>query len=178
MIEKLGREILRADKSTQREDIADHCTNSAWTAWHLVDHVWADMKGNWRLWATLAEEAGVPVGSFDLDFFKTFVLSEQQCPDLAYCRIIATQAKHVGADRGPDDPKFVIDVSKAADFSVSSPTLDWLPIQSEGHRPLWAFKIVEGEDLDGTDRTNAVHLFQNVHDYWERFVDKNEIASG
>ena len=163
--------------STQREDISDHCTNAAWTAWHLVDHVWADMKGNWKLKATLAEEAGVSSGSFDLDSFKFLLLSKEQCPDLAYCRIIATQAKHVGADRYSDDPKFVIDPSMAADFSVSSPTLDWLPIQSEGHGPLWAFKIVEGENLDGTDRTNAVHLFQNVRDYWERFVDEHEIAS-
>ncbi len=31
-----------------------YCTNAAWTAWHLFERVWADMKGNCKVKAAVA----------------------------------------------------------------------------------------------------------------------------
>ncbi len=183
MLSKLEREIRRArDAPTQREDLADHCTNAAWTAWHLFERVWADMKGNWNVKAAVAKEAGKLLGDFDRDAFEDFVQSASQCPELAYCRLIAEESKHVGAARRSGDPAFVIDASLTGSLMTSDlftpEGLDWLPVYDEGGNVSWAFKIVEGEVLDGEDRTNAVHLFQKVRDYWADFIDRHGIGSG
>ena len=70
MLSKLEREIRRARKaSVDREDLADHCTNAAWTAHHLFERVWADMKGNWTIKAAVAKEAGGSLGEFNLDSY-------------------------------------------------------------------------------------------------------------
>ena len=90
--------------------------------------------------------------------------------------------RNVGADWVTGDPDFVIDASLGASPTPSSSfisgDLDWLPVYDIGGKVPWAFKIVEGEVLDGEDRTNAVHLFENVRDYWARFIDRHGIGSG
>jgi len=177
VIGKLEREIGRATKDTHREDLADHCTNAAWTAWHLVEHVWADIKSDWNLKAALAKDAGIPLRDFDLEAFKAFVLSEHQCPNLAYCRIIATESKHVGADRHTGDPNFFVYASAMTNGLHSPSGLDWLLISDVGDRPLWVFKFVEGADIDGADRSNAVKLFRGVLDYWKQFIDTYGVSS-
>lgn len=182
MLGKLDREIRRAGGEVSREDIADHCTNAAWTAWHLVDHVWADMKGNWKAKVAVAKAADVPIGELNPKDFKDFVQLESQCPELAYCKLITNASKHVGADRDTGDPEFVIEASAAASFTSSGPStpdgLDWLPIYDIGRPVHWAYKIVEGEDFAGEDRTNAVHMFQKVRGYWANFIDRHCIGSG
>ncbi len=182
MLRKLDHEIARAHAAVQREDVADHCTNAAWTAWHLFERVWADMKGNWEVKAAVAKEAGVTVGKLNKKDFEDFVQKESQCPGLAYCKLITNASKHVGADWVTGDPDFVIDASLGASLTPSSSfisgDLDWLPVYDIGGKVPWAFKIVEGEVLDGEDRTNAVHLFEKVRDYWAQFIDGHGIASG
>ncbi len=181
MLSKLEREIRRARDEPTREDLADHCTNGAWTARHLFERVWADMKGNWTVKAAVAKEAGVPCGEFDRDAFEDFVQSGSQCPELAYCRLIADASKHVGADVFPGDPDFEIQASAGPSLTPSSSFtfggLDWLPVYDDGRTTRWAFKIVEGKDLDGEDRTNAVDLFHKVRDYWADFIDRHGIGS-
>ncbi len=181
MLSKLEREIRRARDATSREDLADHCTNGAWTAHHLFERVWADMKGNWTVKAAVAKEAGKPPGDFDRDAFEDFVQSASQCPELAYCRLIAEESKHVGAARRSGDPAFVIDASLTGSLTPSSSFtsggLDWLPVYDDGRTMRWAFKIVKGEVLDGEDRTNAADLFHKVRDYWANFIDHHGIGS-
>ena len=181
MLGKLENEIRRARDAPTREDLADHCTNAAWTARHLFERVWADMKGNWTVKAAVAKEAGVPCGEFDRDAFEDFVQSGSQCPELAYCRLIADASKHVGADVFPGDPDFEIQASAGPSLTPSSSFtfggLDWLPVYDDGRTTRWAFKIVEGKDLDGEDRTNAVDLFHKVRDYWADFIDRHGIGS-
>ncbi len=178
MLSKLEREIGRARAAIHREDIADHCTNAAWTAWHLFEHVWADMKGNWKVKVAVTKAAGVPIGKLNRKTFEDFVQSESQCPELAYCKLITNASKHIGADWRSGDPVFVIDASVTSIGSVSFGALDWLPQYIQGDQPLWAFKIVEGESLDGADRTNAVHLLQKVRNYWADLIDRHGIGSG
>ena len=178
MLGKLEREIGRASAAIHREDLADHCTNAAWTAWHLFERVWADMKANPKVKLALAKDAAVTLRDFDRDVLEAFVQSESQCPELTYCKLITNASKHVGADWRSGDPVFVIDASVASSGSVSIGGLDWLPQNNRGDRPLWAFKIVEGESLDSADRTNALHLFQKVRDYWADLIDRHGIGSG
>ncbi len=182
MLSKLEREIRRARDARSREDLADHCTNAAWTARHLFERVWADMKGNWTVKAAVAKAAGVALGDFDRDAFEEFVQSGSQCPELAHCRLIADASKHVGADVFPGDPDFEIERSAGPSLSPSSlftsGGLDWLPVYDDGRTMPWAFKIVEGKGLDGEDRTNAVDMFHKVRDYWADFIDRHGIASG
>ena len=110
MLGKLNREISRACAAVLREDTADHCTNAAWTAWHLAEWVWADIKYDEVLKAELAREAGVRGRRFKYSDFIDFVQSEGQCPELVHLRIITVTSKHVGA--GPyDDLAFVIDAT-------------------------------------------------------------------
>ena len=169
VLAKLGREISRASAAVHREQLADHCTNAAWTAWHLVEWVWADIKDDHRLKAELANDAGVKARSFDLHAFMRYLQSEGQCPELAYLRKITITSKHVGA--GPnDDQTFMVEASAA---STTAPTLDWQPIYDDGRQPLWTFKVVEDED-----RSNVIHWLQRVHEYWARFIDGHDIARG
>ena len=120
MLRKLGREIRRARDEPSREDLADHCTNAAWTAWHLFERLWADMKGDFRVLAAVAKEASVPVGKLNKKNFENFVQSKSQCPELTYCRLITNASKHVGADWVTGDPVFVIDASHGPSLMRSS----------------------------------------------------------
>ena len=182
MLSKLGREIGRASAAIHREDLADHCTNAAWTAWHLVERVWADIAGDLKVKAALAEEANSTLRDFDMTAFVKFVRSESQCPELRNCRLIANASKHIRAYMLTGDPAFVIDASLTGSLTPSSSfpsgELDWLPVYDDGRTMRWAFKIVKGEVLDGEDRTNAVHLFEKVRGYWAQFIDGHGIASG
>jgi hypothetical protein len=172
MLGKLNREISRACAAVLREDTADHCTNAAWTAWHLAEWVWADIKYDEVLKAELAREAGVRGRRFKYSDFIDFVQSEGQCPELVHLRIITVTSKHVGA--GPyDDLAFVIDASAASETVGPDTGLDWLPVYDYGDRPLWIFKIVEGEN-----RSKVIPWLNKARDYWASFINDRGIAQG
>ena len=147
----------------------------------MFERVWADMKGNWAVKAAVAKEAGVPAGNFNKTEFEAFIQKDDQCPELAHCKLITNASKHVGADWVDGDPVFVIDASLSASGTPSntlnSGDLDWLPIYDEGGKAPWVFKIVKGEALDGKDRTNAADLIHKVRDYWANFIDHHGIGS-
>ena len=173
MLSKLEREIGRASAESRREHLADHCTNAAWTAWHLVDHVWKDVKYDLKVEAAVAREAGTPLRNFDKGAFHDFVLSENQCPELKYCRLITNASKHTGADLCEGDPVFEIDASMSDTGLVSSGGLDWMTITEVAGERRWAYKIGEDDSLDG-----ALHLLQKVRDYWADLIDRHGIGSG
>ncbi|MEE8297465.1 MAG: hypothetical protein V3R26_06520 [Hyphomicrobium sp.] len=170
MFAKLEREISRACGAIDRESIADHCTNAAWTAWHLAEWVWADIKRNYALKVALAKEAGVAPQSFDRDAFKHFVLSDGQCPELDYLQIIAVSSKHVRADAA-DDRTFWIEASAANEHVGPPATLDFLPIYDDDSRPRFTFKIVQGEE-----RSRAIPSLLRARDYWAKFIDEHNVG--
>ena len=171
MLAKLDREISRACAAVPRAQTADHCTNAAWTAWHLAEWVWADIKQNYALKVALAKEAGVKPQSFDCNTFKRYVQSKDQCPELAHLQIIAVSSKHVGAD-ADDDQTFVIEASAASQNVSPDKGLDWQPIYDYGDRPLWTFKIVEGDN-----RSKAIPWLNSARDYWTKFINDHNIAA-
>jgi hypothetical protein len=77
--DKLERELKRLATVTDRDELADHGINAAFTAWHLVEWVWADIKHRPELRARLAHEAGSNAGRFSCEDFTRFVLTS--CPD-------------------------------------------------------------------------------------------------
>ncbi len=170
MLRKLDREISRACSAVAREEIADHCTNAAWTAWHLTEWVWADIKQDYALKTALANEAGVSPQRFDCDAFRRFVQSEAQCPALAYLEVIAVSSKHVGADPN-DGLEFVIEASAPGAAVISGTGLDWQPIYDYDDRPRFVFKIVEGED-----QSKAIPWLNKARDHWAQFINDHNIA--
>ena len=172
MLSKLDREISRACSAVLREEIADHCTNAAWTAWHLAEWVWADIKDDEALKAELAREAGVRGRRFKYSDFIDFVQSKGQCPELAYMEIIAVSSKHVGA--GPhDDRAFVIEASATSEHIGPDAGLDWQPVYDYGNRPLWNFKIVKRDNRD-----KVIPWLDRARGYWARFINDHGIAQG
>ena len=93
---KLERDIDRLLRSAERQDTIDHGLNSAMTAWHLVDWVWAEIESTP---ARLAE-----LGVQTKKTFTHHVLNA--CPELRYCQIIATSAKHLACEVKSHDPEF------------------------------------------------------------------------
>lgn len=171
MLGKLGREILRASTAVRREDTGDHCTNAAWTAWHLAEWVWADIKHNYALKCQLANDADVSVGNFDRDAFIKYVQSEGQCPDLSYLGTITVASKHAGTTAN-DDPPIVVHASAAREYP-NNVGLGWMGITEYGDKPLMVFKFVEGEN-----RSNAIQWLKKVHSYWAQFIDNHNISAG
>src|SRR5713101_4773830 len=88
MLMKLQRDFDRLARSSEPWDHIDHGLNVAMTAWHLVDWVWAEIK---RSPDRLGE---LGIQGKGKDGFKDYVLNA--CPELRYCQIIATSAKHLG----------------------------------------------------------------------------------
>ena len=182
VLAKLKRETSRIRKATGREDVADHCSNAAMTAWHLPEALWADIiNDDFHLRAGLAKEAGAPGGKINQGPFIEFVRSDGECPELRYCRIIATETKHFGHETKDDDPSFTIiarrrsgnrygkPISQDTASRLGLPPLDWMPIVEEG-TPSWVYSVVSGEDKE-----SAVDLFQRIVDYWERFMERHGI---
>jgi hypothetical protein len=106
MLKKLQRDYFRLARSTERQDAIDHGLNVAMAAWHMVDWVWAEMKHSPERLA----ELGIPEGGKQA--FQDYVLNA--CPELRYCQIIATSAKHLGYEIRPEDPRFDTRVEPAA----------------------------------------------------------------
>jgi hypothetical protein len=103
MLMKLERELRRLAWSTQREDLIDHGLNVAMTAWHMADWVWPEIERSDGHRDELATKAGIRCDQFDQKAFKRHVLNA--CPELRYCQIIATSAKHLSYTRRPQDPR-------------------------------------------------------------------------
>ncbi len=164
------REISRISKAVGREDTADHCEYAASTAWHLVDWIWADIIArDVVLKHKLAKEAGVRPTKFDLEDFKLFVMSEGQCRELAYLRLITDESKHSAVKKFGGDPVF----ETIASFKQpETHGIDWLPTVHESSSTDWTFKIVDREN-----RGAFVDLVIGAHDYLERFIDDHGMGS-
>ena len=175
MLGKLERELERLASSTKRDDIVDHGINVALTAWHLTEWVWPDTAHTRGLRDRLAAEAGVSAASFDDREFKRYAI--KACPELRYCRIIATTAKHLEC-RGsyPDDPSFVTGVGLGEITWVNDRGEPITFVNAKGEPIRWtsaASDLVIVDD-DGTHR-RAADVFDRVRNWWIRFIYSNRV---
>jgi hypothetical protein len=156
MMAKMERELERVKKSDgDRGVLTDHGINFAWTAWHMADWVWADMTDAQR--RQVAIEAGYNPDRFGLISFQPYLCEKK--PELAYCRIIATAAKHSECRFGAE-VDFAPDISLGPTFHlVGTPGIGIFPPQ---HR--WVLKM----DI-GSDRIPALVVFESVLTFWTEF---------
>jgi hypothetical protein len=172
MLMKLDREMARLASANGQQDVIDHGLNVAMTAWHLVDWVWTDIKRLKRLpdWLVVAGGIGVPAGALnDADAFKNYAL--KQCPELRYCQIITTSAKHFRYGITRDDPEF-----KSA--ALAPGPITWRNkwgqpiyfVNNQGERvtfisEAWGLWIIEGEE-----RRRAVEVYERANAWWRQLI--------
>ncbi len=182
MLAKLKRELKRvANASFLRDDLVDHGTNCALTAWQITDWVWRvrfvdDRPGQDALAASYADlrtKRGRPI-----DRFKECVT--RACPELALCQDIANGFKHVVAIP-PDDRQAsgVASVTASATIAPPGPFKFGDGIGSAG---LGGPGYVAGGEVfrlkirsDDGGNLDAIQVFDAVVAYWTRFMDDHGI---
>lgn len=168
MLNKLAREIERVETNLDRDDASDHGTNAAWTAWHLADWFWADIrdinKKDGRTIAALAAEFGANPSSFGLDEFKRRVI--ERCDALRICQIITTASKHALWEKKKDPTSLTATGSARTVIQEGPPGLG-IVIHSR-----WILEVVvDGEKLE------AVPLFREAWQYWQRLIERHGVGS-
>ena len=164
MLDKLGRELRRMRESSfAREDLVDSGVNFAITAWHLVEWVWADIKGQYSLIASLAREAGTPAKEFGCEQLRAYAL--RGCPSLEVCGAIANSAKHVGAEKVPKDVEETL---------VSAASASALGAISLGTTRLGVEHVLKIVSLGL--RLPALTIFEAVFEWWQTFLDRHHIS--
>jgi hypothetical protein len=157
MIRKLERELDRVrDAGGDRGVLTDHGINFAWTGWHMADWVWADMTDTQR--RQVAVEAGSNPDKFELSDFEPYLC--RKIPELAYCRIIATAAKH-------SECRFGAEVDFGPDISLG-PIVHIAAVPAPQRQ--WVLKI----DV-GNDRIPALEVFDSVLAFWTSFIYGRQI---
>lgn len=171
MLEKLRWECDQLRRTAaDREALVHHALNAAWTAWHIHDWVWAAVSRDPVLRARFAKQAGIAPQKFDQEAFAGWLVKDK--PDLDLCRIIATSAKHVGAEIGPVEIQTTVSVvtnvvgkiDDVQDFDALK-DLDSLATDE------WVPKLIIGDQ-----RIRAVDVFERVIGYWTQLIYSNHIA--
>lgn len=146
--EKLQRELQDLQNETDRERRTDHALNFAVTAWHLIDWIWeARERGILEFRRELATAAQQwPSGPEGFSEFRKYICAK--CPQLRYCDVIATSAKHLAVEPRKKRPE--IETTASASLTISG-----IPI----------LKIV-----DGQDRLETGQIFAGILDFWSEFV--------
>ncbi len=190
MLAKLKRELNRAADSTcQRDDLADHSTNCALTAWSLTDWVWhfrfkddpaaqddlvprdSDLRGS---------EKSDGKGSGTPTWFREYVTRE--CPKLALCQDIANASKHVNAkipgnrtSPGVKETTVSAKIIVYPVFTLDQSALGSAVLGGPGVAP--GAQTHEFEILDSHGkRHNPIDVFNSAVAFWTRFLDTHQLA--
>lgn len=181
MLAKLQRELDRvANASFFRQELVDHATNCALTAWHITDWVWrcrfaSDSKARHELEASCT---GLRWSKRD-DRFRECVT--RMCPQLVLCQDIANGFKHVIAESNDPTTPGVVDVTASATAAPSGPFT--LGVHGLGGAGLGGPGYVAGGQVyrlkitskDGTTR-DAIEVFNAVAAFWTEFFARHGIA--
>ena len=171
LLKKLEREIGRIKQATDRPEVCDHGTNAAFTAWHLTDWVWADVKDNWQIRAAIAKQAGRAANNFNLEELQDYVAGGSK--DLEICRIIATASKHVGWEILGDVQELTA-TGSARGLNATGSARSALNIIGDPPVPSkrWILKI----KIDGQS-SEALPVFRNAFKYWQSFIEEHHIGA-
>ena len=181
MLAKLQRELGRvASASFVRQDLVDHATNCALTAWHITDWVWqcrfaSDSKARQDLEASCIDLRS----SKRENRFRECVT--RMCPQLVLCQDIANGFKHVIAESNDPTTPGVVDVTASATTAPSGPFT--LGVDGLGGAGLGGPCYVAGGQMcrlkitrqDGTTR-DAIEVFNAVAAFWAEFVARYGIT--
>ena len=170
MLKKLQRDYFRLARSIERQDAIDHGLNVAMTAWHLVDWVWAEVKRSPERLAELGIQGGKQA-------FQDYVLNA--CPELRYCQIIATSAKHLGYEMRPEDPKdpkFDTRVEPAGIQLVNDQGHTVYYANDNGEPVKWTSNGWELCIFEGDTRRCAREVFFGAFFWWNQFLRPNDFS--
>jgi hypothetical protein len=171
MLRKLERDYWRLAQSIERQDAIDHGLNVAMTAWHMIDWVWAEIK---RSEARLAELGVRGKGKKAFAGFKDYVLNA--CPELRYCQIIATSAKHLGYEVKPQDPKFDTRAEPAGIKRVNNQGNPVYYDNDNGEPTRWTPNAWELCIFEGAIRRPASEVFFGALFWWRRFLRPDDFV--
>src|SRR5579875_1181810 len=170
MRDKLEREIERMAQATDRDAM-----NAAVTAWHLVEWIWDDTQHTPGLRERLAHEAGcAPIRQFGKEDFKAY--ARECCPDLAYCRIVANNTKHLFSNVYDDDPAFSTTVAPANLKWVNGKDESFTFTNDRGDRFTWTSNawdiwIVD----DNVKKRRAAEVYGQALQWLTNFIYSNKI---
>ena len=190
MLAKLKRELNRvAEASFLHDDLVDHGTNCAITAWHITDWVWRarfkdDPAAQDDLLAAESElrksKKGEGEGNAPPRWFKEYVTRE--CPALALCQDIANGFKHVivKIPRGRDSPGAVATTASAKTapakvFNLDQSTLGSAGLDGPGFTPGGQMYELKIQDSRG-ERQNAIDVFNRAVAFWTGFLHTHHLA--
>ncbi|HJS33520.1 MAG TPA: hypothetical protein VJ924_16115 [Alphaproteobacteria bacterium] len=125
MLDKATRELDRL-KATERDaEVRDHAVNFAWTAWHIADWAWEEIKDAGRVAEITAKVAAALAGDTKwqnaqpLNRFREYI-RQTFIPDLEYCGPVAVQTKH----REQSDPRLRADLAALVSVRVERPLIE------------------------------------------------------
>lgn len=130
---KLKRELTRMRRIRHNADIlTDHTENFCYTAWHLTEWIWgAYFEQDERFWGAFSRGLGlVNKGSSEpIGQYRNYLA--RSCKELAYCRVVATGAKHFSYTNS--NPAVV---ATGMDVTNYPPYVIELDLFTKGGRPL------------------------------------------
>lgn len=174
VLEKLRRENDRIKGAWYRQDVCDHGTNAAFTAWHMTDWVWADFQNNWVTRSAIAKQAGHDPPNFNLPNFQDYVAKDSRY--LGICRVIATASKHVGWNPGGNDLGLtatgIARSSGKFDATASARSAMTITEDPAGPVEIWILKVkIDGQSYE------ALPIFTKAFEYWQSFIDLHQIGA-
>jgi hypothetical protein len=172
MLMKLQRDFDRLARSLKPWDTTDHGLNVAMTAWHLIDWVWAEIKHSPTRLADLGIQGE---GGKAFEAFKDYVLNA--CPELRYCQIIATSAKHLGYKVTDRDPKFI---TGTAPESVTWLNNQGMPVgfaNDKGQLVRWLSNVEGLFIFEGEKQQRAIDVFVSALIWWQQFLKEGDADS-
>jgi hypothetical protein len=173
VLAKLDRELERLDAAETLKDAADHGTNAAITAWHLVDWTWSALKSDSQLCDRIAKDLGARWN--EPNEFKRWLV-EHGCRELRHCQMITTSLKHSGFNSKPSDPDFTALPGPVSAEWVNDRGEIGTWINAAGDPVYWTV----GNDsewwiIEGDQNHSANLLLRKVRDFWWRFIERYAI---
>jgi len=164
MLMKLQRDFDRLARSLKPWEAVDHAINVAMTAWHLVDWVWAEIKHS------PARLAGLGIQGNEkkpFESFKDYVLNA--CPELRYCQIIATSAKHLGYKVTDKDPEFTTGKAPEPVTWLNNQGLPVSFANDKGQLVRWLSNVEGLYIFEGEKQHRAIDVFVGALIWWQEF---------
>lgn len=182
MLTKLRNELGRiANSSFSKNDLVEHGTNCALTAWSIADWVWRSrFADDHKALETLLEkheDLASPPKKKRKDRFNEYITRE--CPALALCQDIANGFKHV-VPHAPAARQAVGVADTTASASVAPPGPFILGSSTLGSEGLGGPGYVAGAEMyrlkimttDGGKR-DAIRVFDEAIAFWTRFMSEH-----
>ena len=161
LLHKLEWELagLKSADNQDLSHLAFAAFNTAITAWHLSDWVWADMSDAQR--AELSENWKTPLKG--IGDFRARLRQENR--SIAICREIATASKHVSVTQSPEPNIATVASAKASQVMNGSDIV--VVGESAIVVSTWTLKIIDGGNID-----EFIAVVNSALEFWSDFIER------